>query len=227
MNKIIIKFTIALCFLINTFIIVVFYPNYIPLLEPYLFPVFFIYFILDSFSIIFPFWNNDIYSSKMTKRMYIERENYNIETLKAPKKRNNIKALIIFMLYVSMIISIAFLYNYFSWFNRGIIYLLFFGINLGDYFCILIWCPFRELFLKNTCCNTCRISNWDRLMKVSILLIIPNFYTLTINVIALVIFLYWEYQHQFHTERFYRVSNKRLLCSSCNIKTCKTKKGLH
>ena len=32
-----------------------------------------------------------------------------------------------------------------------------------DLICVLIWCPFR-LMMKNKCCTTCRIFNWDHLM---------------------------------------------------------------
>ena len=32
-----------------------------------------------------------------------------------------------------------------------------------DLVCVLIWCPFR-LMMKNRCCTTCRIFNWDHLM---------------------------------------------------------------
>ena len=43
-----------------------------------------------------------------------------------------------------------------------------------DLICVLIWCPFR-LILRNRCCTTCRIFNWDHLMMFSPLLFVPSF----------------------------------------------------
>lgn len=220
MNKIIFKFALSLALLLNTVIIVFFFSELIETLEPFLFPLFFIYFIFDSFTVIFPFINNDIYSAKMTKRMYIPIENYDKEELMLKYKQDNKRALVIFVSYVAFIGIIGISYLHFSWFTTKYIYLIFFAINFADYFCIMLWCPFRNIFLKNTCCNTCRISNWDRLMKVSILLFIPNIFTISINVLALMIFVYWEYQHKVHKERFYRISNKRLWCNNCDKETC-------
>lgn len=220
MKKINFKFALSFVLLLNTAIFVLFLPNLVYLVEDYLYPLFFIYFIVDSFSIIIPRFNDSIYSSKMQKSRYVEIDNYSTEKLKALKRQTNKIALLIFAIYFGGISLIGVAYNYFSWFDRKYIYLLFFFFNFADYFCIMLWCPFRQFFLKNSCCNTCRISNWDRLMKFAILILIPNIYTISIFVIAVLIFLYWEYQHFVHPERFYRVSNKTLHCSSCDKITC-------
>jgi len=220
MNKIFLKFAISFALLLNTIIFVVFFEDLIYIAEDYLFPLFFIYFILDSFSVILPMYNDAIYSSKMLKSQFIEVPNYNEVTLKSQAKRNNKIALLIFVLYFGGIASIGLLYLNFTWFDRKFIYLIFFALNFADYFCIMLWCPFRHIFLKNSCCNTCRISNWDRIMKFSILIFIPNIYTITIFIIGVAIFLYWEYHHFVHPERFYRISNQTLWCSNCDKITC-------
>ena len=220
MNKIFFKFSLALVLLINTVIFVLFFPDLIVLLEDYLYPLFFIYFIIDSFSVILPIFNDSIYSSKMQKSLYNESLDYDKEKLKKNVQKNNKIAVIVFVLYSSGIILVGLSFNQFAWFDNKILYLLFFAINFSDYFCIMLWCPFREIFFKNSCCNTCRISNWDRIMKFSILIFIPNVYTITIFVLGVLIFVYWEYHHFVHPERFYRVSNQTLWCTNCDKVTC-------
>ncbi len=140
--------------------------------------------------------------------------------LKKQKKRNNRIAFVIFIIYFGIISVFGLSYLKYDWFDRKFIYLIFFALNFSDYFCILLWCPFRNLFLKNSCCNTCRICNWDRLMKFSILIFIPNFYTISIFVLAVIIFLHWEFQHFKNPQMFYRISNKNLWCINCDVQKC-------
>ncbi len=68
MKKINIKFAISLTLLINAVIFVFFFEDSIYGIENYIFPLFFIYFIADSATILIPKLNNMIYSSKMDKK---------------------------------------------------------------------------------------------------------------------------------------------------------------
>jgi hypothetical protein len=190
------------------------------MVEDYLYPLFFLYFIIDSIGVIIPKLNDSIYSSKMQKSRYIEVKNVDEDKLKNLIKFNNQRAFLIFVLYGLGISLIGLAFRYFDWFDRKFIYLIFFGLNFADYFCIMLWCPFRTYFLKNSCCNTCRISNWDRIMKFSVLIFIPNIFTISIFILGSLIFLYWEFQHYRHPERFYRISNKTLWCTNCDKVTC-------
>lgn len=220
MRKIRIKFAISLILLLSSGAFVFFFRNKLIAYEQIIYIILFIYFLLDTFEVILPFLNKSIYSSKMTRKMYIEVPHLNENKLKEKMHFNNQRALIILILYTLGVATIGFSYLYIEWFTKQYIYLIFFAINFGDYFCILIWCPFQSLFLKSSCCNTCRISNWDRWMKFSILLFIPNFFTITINIIAFGIFTYWEYSHYKYPQRFYRISNKRLWCINCDKEHC-------
>ena len=220
MNKIYFKFALSFVLLLNTAIFIVFFPDLIYLVEDYLYPLFFVYFIMDSLGVLLPMYNESVYSSKMQKGMYINVDNYSISKLKEQSHKNNKIALLVFILYFGSISLIGISFLYFQWFDRKLLYFVFFAINFADYFCIMWWCPFRQFFFKNSCCNTCRISNWDRLMKFSILIFIPNIYTITIFLLGVIIFLYWEFHNLFHPERFYRLSNQRLWCINCDIITC-------
>ena len=48
-----------------------------------------------------------------------------------------------------------------------------------DLICVLVWCPFR-LIMKNKCCTTCRIFNWDHMMMFTPILFVKGFYSLSL-----------------------------------------------
>lgn len=86
---------------------------------------------------------------------------------------------------------------------------------VGDLVCILIWCPFRDVFMKNRCCTKCRIYNWDTGMLILPVLYIPGFFSYSLLVGALMVVGSWELAHLWHPERFYSVSNAALQCRNC------------
>ena len=88
-----------------------------------------------------------------------------------------------------------------------------------DLICVLIWCPFR-IFMKTRCCTECRIFNWDHLMMFSPFLFVDGFFARSLVVMALVVFLLWEYCIMVYPERFWEGSNEALQCSSCTDKLC-------
>ncbi len=90
---------------------------------------------------------------------------------------------------------------------------------MADLICVLIWCPFR-LIMKNKCCTTCRIFNWDHLMMFTPFLFIKGFYTQTLLAMAFVVWLVWELCIMMYPERFYEMTNLALRCSECTDKLC-------
>ena len=88
-----------------------------------------------------------------------------------------------------------------------------------DLICVLIWCPFR-LILRNKCCTTCRIFNWDHLMMFSPFLLTPGVYTTSLLAMSVLVFLVWELCIYLHPERFWEFSNLALQCSECTDKLC-------
>ena len=93
------------------------------------------------------------------------------------------------------------------------------AFNVCDLICVLIWCPFR-LILKNRCCTTCRIFNWDHLMMFTPMLAVRGFYSWSLLAMALAVFLVWEICVMRYPERFWEQSNEALRCSSCTDKLC-------
>jgi hypothetical protein len=220
MKKIKFKFILSIILLLTLAVFAIFFEKILITFKQQIYIVLFIYFVIDSLEVILPIVNQEIHSSKMSKRIFVEVEGYDKEKLSNKIKTSNKDATIILFLYSFGVLFVGFSFLHYEWFTEKYIYLIFLLINFGDYFCLLVWCPFKSIFLKNTCCTSCRITNWDRWMKVSILLFVPNFFTISINIIAIGIFIYWEYNHFKYPERFYRLSNQSLSCSKCNIKKC-------
>ena len=88
-----------------------------------------------------------------------------------------------------------------------------------DLICVLIWCPFR-LILKNRCCTTCRIFNWDHLMMFTPMMFINGFYSRSLLILSVVVWLIWELFVLLYPERFWEYSNEALRCSECTDKLC-------
>ena len=88
-----------------------------------------------------------------------------------------------------------------------------------DLICVLIWCPFR-LIMKNKCCTTCRIFNWDHLMMFSPLVFMGGFYAISLLFVALLAWLVWEFCVMLYPERFWEMTNVALKCSECTDKLC-------
>ena len=85
---------------------------------------------------------------------------------------------------------------------------------------VLFWCPFRAWFMKNRCCTTCRIFNWDHMMMFSPIVFIPGVFTWTLCAAALVVFFVWEITFSLHPERFWEGTNDALKCANCTDRLC-------
>ena len=88
-----------------------------------------------------------------------------------------------------------------------------------DLICVLIWCPFR-LIMKNKCCTTCRIFNWDHLMMFTPLVFVDGFYARSLLLMSVTAWLVWEVSVMLYPERFWEFSNEALKCINCTDKLC-------
>ncbi|MBQ8537093.1 MAG: hypothetical protein IJ461_06810, partial [Clostridia bacterium] len=66
--------------------------------------------------------------------------------------------------------------------------------------------------MKNRCCTTCRIFNWDHLMMFSPLVFIHSFYAQSLFLLALAVFFVWEGCILLYPERFWEQTNEALRC---------------
>ena len=101
----------------------------------------------------------------------------------------------------------------------AVVFLISVFFYVCDLVCVLIWCPFRWI-MKNKCCTTCRIFNWDHLMMFAPLIAVPGFYSWTLVLVAFVVWLVWEICVFLYPERFWENSNMALKCSECTDKLC-------
>ena len=114
----------------------------------------------------------------------------------------------------------------FGVFDYGILVIISLCFSVCDIICILYFCPFQTWFMKNRCCTTCRIYNWDFAMMFTPLVFIPKFYTYTLLGCALLLLLRWEITYRLHPERFSSKTNDCLDCKNCKEKLCSHKKQL-
>lgn len=113
-----------------------------------------------------------------------------------------------------------------GWIDRGILILICIAFSVCDIVCILFFCPFQTWFMKNRCCTTCRIYNWDFAMMFTPLVFIPSFYTYSLLGCALLLLLRWEITYRLHPERFSDRTNRCMSCAQCKEKLCSHKKQL-
>ena len=135
---------------------------------------------------------------------------YVVSTTKAAYK--------IMLLWIALLTVIGILY-YTDVINDNILFLISVTFYVCDLICVLIWCPFR-LMLQTRCCTTCRIFNWDHLMMFTPVLYIKGFFTISLLVLAIAVWLVWEVCVMLYPERFWEHSNEALRCSECTDKLC-------
>jgi hypothetical protein len=111
-------------------------------------------------------------------------------------------------------------------FDAGIMLLIALAYSVCDMICILFFCPFQTWFMKNRCCATCRIYNWDFAMMFTPLIFIPDIFTCSLMGLSVLLLIRWEVTAARHPERFAENSNACLDCKNCPEKLCHHKKQL-
>lgn len=146
------------------------------------------------------------------------RERINYKALKNYLKKTTSSAYKVFIIWGLLIAVIGILY-YFNIINKVWLFMFSVFFYVCDLICVLIWCPFR-LIMKNKCCTTCRIFNWDHLMMFSPLVFCGGFFSISLVVMAFLAWLVWELCIILYPERFSEITNVALRCSNCTDKLC-------
>ena len=113
-----------------------------------------------------------------------------------------------------------------GWVDRRFLVCLAGFYGVCDIVCILFYCPFQSWLMRNRCCATCRIFDWDYLMLCTPLLAVPTPLTLSACALALFVFLRWEVTYRRHPERFFESANDALRCANCHEQLCRHKRRL-
>lgn len=95
-----------------------------------------------------------------------------------------------------------------------------------DMVCVVFWCPLQLLFMRNRCCTTCQIFNWDAIMAVTPLMFTPSWYSALLILLALVVLIRWEVTAFVYPERFFEETNASLSCANCRDKLCKLREPI-
>ena len=95
---------------------------------------------------------------------------------------------------------------------------------LSDLICIMFYCPFQKLVMKNKCCVTCRIFAWGTIMIATPLMFVPHLWSWSVVALALVCTVLWEAAYHRHPERFVEETNAFLACENCTDRMCVIKK---
>ena len=110
--------------------------------------------------------------------------------------------------------------------DDGIMILLCSAYSVCDLICILFFCPFQTWFLKNKCCSSCRIYNWDYAMMFTPLFFVRRYYSWSLLALSVALLVRWEITFYRHPERFSEKTNDYLQCRNCTEKLCSHKKQL-
>lgn len=179
-----------------------------------------VFFVLEMLMRFFPSRLESMGCQKQFKRNYKP-----IEGAEQPINQSWKRTALVALVWLALNGVIGLLYLT-SLIDRGILVLIAIGFSVCDIICILFFCPFQTWFMKNRCCTTCRIYNWDFAMMFTPLVFIPTLYTYSLLGCALLLLLRWEITYRLHPERFSTATNHCLDCANCQEKLCSHKKQL-
>ena len=145
------------------------------------------------------------------------------------------RTLVVFLSWVALNAVFAVLY-FTHVIDEGALCIISAFYTISDLICILFFCPFQTWMMKNRCCTTCRIYNWDFAMMFTPLIFlvvvkegdnyVPNAFAILLVSMSLLLLLRWEVTYKMHPERFSDKTNLSMRCVNCKEKLCSHKKQL-
>ena len=146
-------------------------------------------------------------------------ESLNLKNIKQEGNRVAIIVAIVWLLANGIIFTLYFC----NVFDKNLLLVIAMAFSVCDLICILAVCPFQRVFMRNKCCNTCRIYNWDFAMMFTPLWVVPSIINIPLVLQSLAVLIHWEVNHNKYPERFYEESNESLKCKNCKELMCKNK----
>jgi len=124
------------------------------------------------------------------------------------------------ILWVLLNLAVAFALWHFDMLNEktAIVWSLFYYVF--DMICVVLWCPIQLVVMKNRCCTTCQIFNWDAAMVATPLLFVGGWFSAILIIMALVVLVRWELAAARRPERFDERTNALLQCANCKDQLC-------
>ena len=174
---------------------------------------------LDMLSQLVPAKNIALGSHKVFSRRFKPvLERISRESIRQYVKTTTQSAYKVMLLWIALIAGLGLLHHLHV-LTDAHLFLVSVTFYVCDLICVLIWCPFR-LIMKNKCCTTCRIFNWDHLMMFTPMLFVKGFFSLSLIFMSIVVWCAWELCVLIYPERFWEKSNAALKCSECTDKLC-------
>lgn len=178
-------------------------------------------FITEMVFRFFPNKHESIGNQKAFKSNYIKSKGAALG--QKPQNQHFARTLLVLGAWVTLNGIIGALYI-FKIISADVMVLISLAYSVCDLICIMFFCPFQAWMMKNKCCATCRIYNWDYPMMFTPLLFLilrPGVYLHYVLIFgAFVVLLFWEITRRAHPERFAENTNERLSCKHCTEKTC-------
>lgn len=130
------------------------------------------------------------------------------------------------VLWVTLNAAILFALLYFGWLSQETCVLWAMFYFVFDMICVVAWCPIQTLLMRNRCCTTCTIFNWDAGMTATPLLFAPSIFSFILIALAAIVLVKWEVSFARHPERFSADTNDALTCKNCEDKLCRIRKPI-
>lgn len=207
------KYLFSFILLLFSYITFIFFPDFIAQIPDYIYTIVWAIFVIDILVVMIPRFSKYSPSGKHLKKFFKEVP-YKKEDLFNYVKTMNFRALLTLFLYIIFLGVVGFLY-FSNYINRNHIFLLVITLNFIDYFSINTWCIFHKIFIRNRCCNVCRIYNWDHFLKFGPFIFILEFRAWSLFILGLLALLQWEISYALYPERFTDISNEGLRCNQC------------
>lgn len=177
-------------------------------------------FVVEMLLRFFPARIESMGCQKQFKRNYVPKE-----PAEKPAKQSWKRTFAVFAVWIALnAIPVTLYFTHII--DAAVLILLSSFYSVCDMICILFFCPFQTWFMKNRCCVSCRIYNWDYPMMFTPLVFIKNVFCISLFVIAVALLLEWEILYRKYPERFCRNTNETLSCANCTEKLCKHKRQL-
>lgn len=113
---------------------------------------------------------------------------------------------------------VAMLLLHMGWLNQQTALLWCLFCFVFDMVCVVLWCPLQLILMRNRCCTTCQIFNWDAIMVATPLLFVGGWFGWLLIALASAVLVRWELAALRHPERFDERTNARLSCAQCDDK---------
>jgi len=139
---------------------------------------------------------------------------------------DNSAAVMVMLIWISFNLIIGALYLN-QVIDQGILLLVCMAYSICDMICILFFCPFQTWFLRNKCCCSCRIYNWDYAMMFTPLFFVGGWFAWSLLAAAVALLFRWEITVWRYPERFSENTNAYLNCANCTERLCTHKNQLN